>query len=108
MDWTDKTWINKTWIDKTWIKKTWINKTWIDRTWINKTWIYRTLSNSLTPLGHVRDLAPLQPSQTLTYPFSPKQAFLTIKKTHLNAEKATLTEKTKKLNSLFSRNKLKP
>ena len=70
MDWTDKTWINKTWIDKTWIKKTWINKTWIDRTWINKTWIYRTLSNSLTPLGHVRDLAPLQPSQTLTYPFS--------------------------------------
>ena len=100
MDWTDKTWINKTWIDKTWIKKTWINKTWIkktwinkiwiDRTWINKTWIYRTLSNSLTPLGHVHDLAPLQPSQTLTYQFSPKQAFLTIKKTHLNAEKATL------------------
>ena len=90
MDWTDKTWINKTWIDKTWIKKTWINKTWIDRTWINKTWTYRTLSNSLTTLGHVRDLAPLQPSLTLTYPFSPKQAFLTIKKTHLNAEKATL------------------
>ena len=62
----------------------------VDRIWINKTCIDETLSNSLTPLGYVRDLAPLQPSQILTYPFSPKQAFLTIKKTHLKTDKATL------------------
>ena len=36
-----------------------------------------------------------------------KQAFFTLKETNHNADKATLTEKTKKLNSLFSRNKLK-
>ena len=59
-------------------------------------------------LGHVSELAPLQPSQILSYPFNPKQAFLTlIKKTHHNADKGKFTEKTKKLKSLFSRNKLK-
>ena len=58
-------------------------------------------------LGHVSELAPLQPSQILSYPFSLKQAFLTLKKTYHNADEATLTEKAKKLKSLFSRNKLK-
>ena len=37
-------------------------------------------------LGHVSDLVLLQPSQVLSYPFSPIKAFLTLKKVQQNED----------------------